>query len=338
MNHRITRRNFLRDSVVASSMAGLTVRSIEEQTLLAALSENEGNPPISPPETSSESDLPRGKIGNLQISRLILGGNLIGGWAHARDLVYVSRLFKAYNTESKVFETMHTAEEHGINAILVNPSYLEVVKKYNEQEGGNLQVISEIHVSPKETKEQAIREEVRRLIGLGADTIYIQGGVGDRLLRAGRIDLFAKTVKAVKDAGLPAGVGSHTLEVTKACEEQDVGADFYMKTFHPLNYWSASHPEDRKHWFEKNHHDNIWCTDPEETRQFMQTVKKPWLAFKILAAGSIYPKRGFLHAYQNGADFAVVGMFDFQIAEDTKIAKMALRHKSVVKRERPWCA
>lgn len=33
--------------------------------------------------------LPMGKIGDLEVSRLFMGGNLIGGWAHARDLIYV---------------------------------------------------------------------------------------------------------------------------------------------------------------------------------------------------------------------------------------------------------
>ena len=44
-----------------------------------------------------KGELPRGRIGKFEISRLIMGGNLIGGWAHARDLLYVSSLFKAYN-------------------------------------------------------------------------------------------------------------------------------------------------------------------------------------------------------------------------------------------------
>jgi hypothetical protein len=40
---------------------------------------------------------------------------LIGGWAHSRDLTYVSSLFKAYNTEAKIFETLELAEQCGIN-------------------------------------------------------------------------------------------------------------------------------------------------------------------------------------------------------------------------------
>ncbi|MCJ7820097.1 MAG: DoxX family membrane protein, partial [Bacteroidales bacterium] len=61
--------------------------------------------------------LPRGKIGNHEISRLILGGNLIGGWAHSRDLIYVSSLFMAYNTERKIYETLILSENAGINTI-----------------------------------------------------------------------------------------------------------------------------------------------------------------------------------------------------------------------------
>ena len=38
--------------------------------------------------------LPYGQIGDLKLSRLFLGGNLIGGWAHARDLIYVSKLVR----------------------------------------------------------------------------------------------------------------------------------------------------------------------------------------------------------------------------------------------------
>ena len=64
-----------------------------------------------------KGELPKGKIGEHEISRLVAGGNLIGGWAHARDLQYVSSLFRAYNTEKKIFETLMLAEKAGINTI-----------------------------------------------------------------------------------------------------------------------------------------------------------------------------------------------------------------------------
>jgi hypothetical protein len=43
--------------------------------------------------------LPKVKIGDFGISRLILGGNLISGSTHARDIIYVTSLVKAYNSE-----------------------------------------------------------------------------------------------------------------------------------------------------------------------------------------------------------------------------------------------
>jgi hypothetical protein len=40
------------------------------------------------------------------------------------------------------------------------------------------------------------------------------------------------------------------------------------------------------------------------------------MGFKVLAAGSIEPKDGFNWAFEKGADFICVGMFDFQVVED----------------------
>jgi hypothetical protein len=82
-------------------------------------------------------------------------------------------------------------------------------------------------------------------------------------------------------------------------------------------------------------HDNIWSLAPKETIQFMKTVAKPWIAYKVLAAGAIHPREGFEYAFTNGADFVAAGMFDFQIAEDAILARRVL---SAIRRERPWRA
>ena len=68
----------------------------------------------------------------------------------------------------------------------------------------------------------------------------------------------------------------------------------------------------------------------------MGTVKKPWIAFKVLAGGAIAPPDGFKFAFENGADFICVGMFDFQIIEDVNIALEVLAN--LKRGPRPWFA
>lgn len=339
MSERLNRRDFLGKSFLASSLAAAAAKGLEEKAFLVALGNGkadvQGN--ATPARPTDEYPIPCGKLGNLQISRLIMGGNLIGGWAHSRDLIYVSKLFKAYNTQEKIVETLALAEAHGINTVLLNPAYLGTAQEYNEKHGGHLQVISEIHPRP-EMSDAELGDEVKRLMEVGADTIYIQGNVGDRLHNDGHLDTIARTVDAVKKAGLCAGVGSHTLAVPMACEAKAIPVDYYVKTYHRAIYPSASRPEDRKEWFEPGYYDNVWCTDAGRTQAFMKTVQKPWLAFKVLAAGAIHPKDGFLQAFEAGADFVVVGMFDFQVREDTMIVSKVLRRKSVTGRERGWFA
>jgi hypothetical protein len=149
-------------------------------------------------------------------------------------------------------------------------------------------------------------------------------------------------VDLIKAQGVPAGVGGHSLKMPMACEKAKLNADFYMKTFHVDRYWSATPKDGRKEydWMRmdsSNHNanfDNMWCNNPEETAAFMETVDKPWVAFKVMAAGAIPPRVAFSHAYRNGADFIVAGMFDFQVESDVKIAIESLQ--KIGSRKRPW--
>jgi len=68
----------------------------------------------------------------------------------------------------------------------------------------------------------------------------------------------------------------------------------------------------------------------------MSDLEEPWIAFKILAAGAIHPEVGFKYAFESGADFICVGMYDFQVVEDANIALDVLAGD--LNRTRPWRA
>jgi hypothetical protein len=111
MHEKTDRRCFLARGVLGAAGIGAAYSSIEENILLAAMQEGAAKPEAGKPVKVDipTGSMPCGKIGKVSISRLIIGGNLIGGWAHSRDLMYASKLFKAYNTEAKIFETLELA-------------------------------------------------------------------------------------------------------------------------------------------------------------------------------------------------------------------------------------
>jgi hypothetical protein len=201
---------------------------------------------------------------------------------------------------------------------------MSFLKKYRNERGGKMQwiICPTADIVPGL---EAYTRQVQEIVDEGCDAVYLWGVRGDALVAAGQMDLVAQAVEVAKAQGVPSGVGGHQLAVIEACEKHGVGADFYIKTLHHHNYPTA-----------KLDHDSSWCSQPEETIEFMKTVEKPWIAFKVMAAGAIPPADAFRYAFQGGADFVLAGMFDFEIAEDVLTARNTL--SAVKDRARPWRA
>jgi len=267
-----------------------------------------------------KSQVPHAMIAGQEFSRVILGGNMIGGWAHARDLIYVSKLVKSYFNDDKVYETFAIAEKCGINTFLTNPVLSRVINKYWRRDLGKIKFISDCGF------ENPLKG-AKMSIDAGACACYVHGSATDTMVQQGKFEELGKTLEFIKENGLPAGLGAHHLETVKGCVEYGLKPDFWMKTLHHTKYWSANI---------ENQHDNIWCTDPKDTIEYMDSIDVPWIAFKTLAAGAIHPEVGFKYAFENGADFICVGMYDFQIVDDANIATTILN--SNLKRKRPWMA
>lgn len=274
-----------------------------------------------------------GEPAQFELSRLLMGGNLIGGWAHARDLIYVSKLVKTYHTDEKVMQTLALGEKCGINAIISNPQMGRIFQKYKHEFRGKIKFISDCGTNLD------FQKGIELSLLADWDALYCQGEITDRWTNADwddpkkrtveeRMELIREGLEEIRRNGKPAGIGAHRIEAIKCCVEHGLKPDFWVKTCHNHNYWSAKSGAEWK--------DNIFDFDPEETIRYMGTLKEPWIAFKVLAAGAIKPEDGLKYAYANGADFVCLGMYDFQIVEDVNIALNALTQTKV--RQRPWMA
>ena len=265
--------------------------------------------------------------------RLILGTNIITHHVHARDLQFVRNLSRHYNSEDRVLATFAEAETRCINTFMTHHDET-VVRLFKEHRKRGSKMNWIVAPDPKESKESEVFSGVvQQLVDAGVDALYLHGATSDPLVSRGRMDFLTELVALMEATGLPTGVGAHDLEVVKACEAAKVPCDFYVKTFHHHKYPTAPEPNDIKGPHAEAPH-GYWCANPEETAKFMESVAKPWIGFKVMAAGAIPQRNAFQYAYSNGADFILAGMFDFEIAEDAQIAAEVLAN--IKDRARPW--
>ena len=303
--HGINRREMLRDSLGFSG-ALLGGISYEHQALIAQLVDRSEYGKVKEPVKG----LQRGKFGKYEVSRLIIGGNLISGSAHAGELLYQSALMTHYFDTEKILETWRLAEQNGINTTLMraDPHIIEHYQKFRRERGGKLQWIAQTAPEQGDPVENA-----KRARDNGAIAIYLHGGVSDDLVKKGKADEIGEVVEGIRKVGLMAGIGAHLLATPQRCVQAKIAPDFFMLTINRVDYYS---------------------TPAAEKAEFMRTIEKPWIGFKVLGAGRELPPDGFRHAFERGADFIAVGMFDWQVRDDVAHVQEMLANG--IERARVW--
>jgi hypothetical protein len=327
MSQKFNRRDLLKTSILGASMAtcaGMPSYADAEDSL---------------PVFKAKQTIPSGKIGDMTLGRMLLGGNLLTHYSHSRDLRYVNNLAAHYNTPQKIFETMRIAEAHGITGVVIHTAHgvINAMREYKKR-GGTIQWIICPTAPVNEDMEQ-YTTQCQQCVDAGVDAFYLWGVTADVLAGTplnsfGKLgtkkgkqqpELLKKAVNTMRSFDVPVGVASHSLEVIELCEQEKIKADFYIKTFHHLKYPSVN-----------LQHDSQWCEDPDKVIEFFSKVEKPWIAYKIMAAGAIPPKNALEYTFSNGADFVIFGMFDYEIDEDTRLLNEVLNMDKVKNRSRKW--
>jgi hypothetical protein len=163
------------------------------------------------------------------------------------------------------------------------------------------------------------------------------------------MDVIMKGIEEGKKAGMTIGLAVHSLDCLVQAEKRAAWAptSTRRRSIAPLLERSPAVAPD-PNWkptaaqlvqaeYAPGSHDNIWETTPKQTTEFFAKVSRPFIAYKVLAAGAISPREGFKYAFDNGADFVAVGMYDFQLKDNSNITKQLFVDKHP-DRTRPWRA
>jgi hypothetical protein len=222
---------------------------------------------------SSAQSLATVRIGQHEISRMILGSNPFYGYSHASRTL--DQHMREWGTPEHVLEALEEAEKNGITTFQTNGGDREMsdVEQHRAQ-GGKLQVIALIREKPEVT--------VARVHPIG---VAHHGEVTDAAWRAQKMEGIHEFTKQARQTGVLVGVSTHKPEVIEYIEEHGWDVDFYMgcvynRTRTPDELRTLLNGElplpQNEVYLEK---------DPQRMFAVMRQAKKNCFAFKILAAG-----------------------------------------------------
>lgn len=235
----------------------------------------------------AKPELPRIKLGDVEVSRLILGSNPFWGYAHQPgDL---GTQMKEYYTDERIMSLLDEAAELGVTTVASppDPRWITLYDAYRAR-GGKLKVwLAQAHGNPKKMK-----EEIDRAVDAGAAAVFIQGHRAEDYYAQGKFDEVRSWIEHIKSKKVPAGMAAHRADVHPAAEKAGFPTDFYFQCFYRPETYTT---EDR---------DLAVAT-------IKQITNKPVIAYKILAAGRIPAPEGFAFALKCLAakDGICVGVF-----------------------------
>lgn len=266
--------------------------------------------------------LPRIRLGDHWISRLVCGANPFNGGSHLST--FVNRQMKKYYTEEQVFKTLQRCQQVGINCWQSGGSNCQRYRRFVDQ-GLEMCYISIEHANST---------PLTTLAECGCIGVAHHGEVTDSLFKSGKLDQINEYLKRVREAGLQVGVSTHMPDVVDAIESKGWDVDYYMtcvyerhRTAEDLEKLLGQAPIPVGEVYLPN--------DPPRMYKAIQATRRPCLAFKILAAGRLSDRRqwvedAFRRTYQSikPTDGAIVGIYDEYSDQPAECAALVRRFTS----------
>lgn len=217
-------------------------------------------------------------FGPMQVSRLIVGHNPVCANSHRSQAMNAD--MASYFTPENVVKMYQHAEALGLRTLVVRGDYqrLGLLELYRRA-GGTMNVIcqtaSEMH---------DVFRNIRLCAAAGAEGIYHHGTQTDRFWLSGHIDRTRDYLQCMRDCGVAVGLCSHLPEVIDYARQRHWDVDFYMCCFYNPGKGRMRHSalvDGAPAGYDAEVYDD---DDRQQMCRIIQSLDKPVLAFKILAA------------------------------------------------------
>jgi hypothetical protein len=258
------------------------------------------------------------KLGNVAVTRFIIGGNPFGGFSH-QTLKRDNEMIDWY-TMDRVKQAYKLAEKAGVTTHLgrTDDFIIRALREY-WNDGGRIKWIAQTCPGVG-TLMQGVQNAIRGK----AKCCFLHGGEMDHRIKTRQTRAVADAISAIKDAGMAAGVAGHRIETIQwAADKLDL--DFFMTCYY--------NPSDRTHQPLRDVRDRerYLRRDRDAMCALIQQLPAPAIHYKVLAAGRHDPRKAFefvAEAYRPG-DAVCVGVFTkdnmSMIQEDVDLLEAALR-------------
>ncbi len=265
--------------------------------------------------------LPKMKIGDLEVSRLIVGSNPFVGKSHLNAQVDADMV--DYFSKERAFSMLSHCEEVGINAVQSRGSLpiMDLISQYRAS-GGRLLWLAQTGKSL-----ETFDEELDKMMTYSPSALCIHGELADELYLNGALELLPVLLDKMRRKNLPVGICAHFPEVLVYAEENNLHPDYYMASVYNLFQVDRSHDVNPTG-------ERFEDSDVPKMYEVIRSLSAPTVALKILGAGrkcesQEVVRKAFFDAFASmkKGDGVLVGMFnkyEDQVALNAKYTKEAI--------------